>query len=85
MDVKLVITFQETDLLHHPAPAHMGKGQIACFTTTWATYTGLGDGHCLLDISLFRFTSELEFCFEAWGAHADRYDRATDQKQFIDP
>ena len=34
---------------------------------------------------VFRFTSKLEFCFVAWGAHADRYDRATDQKQIIDP
>ena len=25
---------------------------------------------------VFRFTSKLEFCFVAWGAHADRYDRA---------
>ena len=34
---------------------------------------------------VFRFTSKLEFCFNAWGAHADRYDRATDPKKIIDP
>ena len=31
-----------------------------------------------LTIRVFRFTSKLEFRFEAWGAHADRYDRAID-------
>ena len=34
---------------------------------------------------VFRFTSKLEFCFVAWGAHADRYDRATDQKKNYRP
>ena len=38
-----------------------------------------------LPTGVFRFTTMLEFCFVAWGAHADRYDRATDQKQIIDP
>ena len=30
-------------------------------------------------IRVFRFTSKLEFRFEAWAAHVDRYDRAKDQ------
>ena len=25
----------------------------------------------------------MEFRFKAWGAYADRYDRATDQKNYI--
>ena len=36
-------------------------------------------------IRVFRFTSKSEFRLYAWGAHADRYDRATDQKKIIDP
>ena len=31
------------------------------------------------------FTSKSEYRFETWGAHADRYDRATDPKKIIDP
>ena len=38
-----------------------------------------------MDSRVFRFTSTLEFRFEAWGAHADRYDRATDQKKSYRP
>ena len=34
---------------------------------------------------VFRFTSKLEFRLFALAAHADRYDRATDQKKIIDP
>ena len=30
---------------------------------------------------VFRFTSKSKYHFEAWGVHADRYDRATDQKK----
>ena len=34
---------------------------------------------------VFRFTLKLEFRFEAWGAHADRYGRATDPKKIYRP
>ena len=36
-------------------------------------------------IRVFRFTSKLEFYFEAWAAHADRYERETDQKKIYRP
>ena len=34
---------------------------------------------------VFRFTSKSEYRFEAWGVHADRHDRATDQKKNYRP
>ena len=35
----------------------------------------------IISSRVFRFTSKLEFRFEAWGAHTDRYDKATDPKK----
>ena len=43
-----------------------------CF---WAKNVVVGGG-----TRVFRFTSKSEFRLYVWGAHADRYDRATDQK-----
>ena len=34
---------------------------------------------------VFRFTSKSEYRFEAWGAHADRYERAKDPKKIYRP
>ena len=39
----------------------------------------------IISSRVFRFTSKLEFRFEAWGAHTDRYDKATDQKKNYRP
>ena len=38
-----------------------------------------------MDSRVFRFTSKLEYRFEAWGAHADRYERAKDPKKIYRP
>ena len=85
---------------HHQSPAWLHDDQCRVKdlleesqcrqSSTWSTWDNSQNWRklfktCLLVTKVFRFTSKLEFCLVAWGAHAYRYDRATDQKKIYRP
>ena len=84
---------------HHQSPAGVHDDQCRVKdlleesqcrqSSTWSTWDNSQNWRKLFKTRLvtrvFRFTSKLEFCLVAWGAHAYRYDRATDQKKIYRP
>ena len=84
---------------HHQSPAGVHDDQCRVKdlleesqcrqSSTWSTWDNSQNWRKLFKTRLvtrvFRFTSKLEFCLVAWGAHAYRYDRATDPKKIYRP
>ena len=94
--VATIVFPPESHFLHFPKNIHLPAPLYKHLTNVELNFVDFGTWPYLLssmdrsiflalDIRVFRFSSKSEYCFKAWGVHADRYDRATDQQKNYRP